>query len=84
MSHRDLARIEAIDTVLEAFKLDSRYKVMYNNLSHCYELYLSSNNSLLAEFGNMKDKLVEPAFKNSFSEIERKISAQSDRLKYQV
>ncbi len=84
MSNRDLSRIEAINTVLDAFKLDSRYKVKYNNLSYCYELYLSSNDSLLAEFGYREDKLIEPAFKNSFSEIERKISVQSDKLKYQV
>ena len=84
MSHRDLARIEAIGSVLDAFKLDSRYKVKYSNLNHCYQLFLNSNNSLLAEFGNKEAKLIEPAFKDSFSEIKRKITVQSDKLKYQV
>ena len=85
MSHRDLIRIEAVGNVLDAFKLDSRYKVKYSNLSHCYQLFLSSNNTLLAEFGNREDKLVEPAFKNSFTEIKRKIHlVETDKLKYQA
>ena len=84
MSHRDQLRIDAISCVLDAFKLDSRYKVKFNNLNHCYQLFLTSTNSLLAEFGYKEDKLIEPAFKSSFSEIERKITAQSDKLKYQA
>ena len=79
-----LARIELVGSVLDAFKLDSRYKVKYSNLSHSYQLFLNANNSLLAEFGNKKDRLVEPAFKDSFSEIKRKISTASDKLKYQA
>lgn len=83
MSNRaHLARIEVIGSVLDAFKIDSRYKVKYSNLSHSYQLYLNSNNTLLAEFGNQDDKLIEPAFKDSFTEIKRKITAQSDKLKY--
>ena len=84
MSHRDLIRIEVVGSVLDAFKVDSRYRVKYSNLSHCYQLFLNSNNTLLAEFGNKEDKLIDPAFKDSFSEIKRKITTQSDKLKYQV
>lgn len=87
MSNRPhLARMDIIGSVLEEFKCDSRYKVRYSNLSHSYQLFLNSTNELLAEFGNQKtkDKLVEPAFKTSFSEITRKISAKSDKLKYQA
>lgn len=87
MSRMHLARIELIGDVLDAFKCDSRYKVKYNNLHHSYQLFLNSNNSLLAEFGNQqaKDKLIEPAFKNSYSEIERKITSKlHDKMKYQA
>ena len=79
-----LARIETINSILDAFKCDSRYKVKYSNLSHAYQLYLNSTNTLLAEFGNQEDKLVDPAFKDSFSEITRKIIAASDKLRYQA
>ena len=85
MSNRiHLARIEVVGDVLDAFKVDSRYKVKYSNISHSYQLYLNSNNTLLAEFGNQCDKLVEPAFKDSFSEIKRKITAQSNKLKHKT
>ena len=85
MSNRThFTRIEIVGNILDAFKCDSRYKVKYSNLSHAYQLYLNSTNTLLAEFGNQIDKLVEPAFKDSFSEIERKICAKSDKLKYQA
>ena len=84
MSNRTyLARIETVCSILDAFKCDSRYRVKYSNISHSYQLYLNSNNTLLAEFGNQHDKLIDPAFKDSFSEIKRKISAASDKLKYQ-
>ena len=85
MSNRShLLRIETVDSILDAFKCDSRYKVKYSNLSHTYQLYLNSTNTLLAEFGNQDDKLVDPAFKDSFSEIKRKITAAADKLKYQA
>ena len=76
MSRSHLARIELIGDVLDAFKCDTRYKVKYNNLNHAYQLYLNATNELLAEFGNQetKDKLIEPAFRDSYSQIERKIS----------
>ena len=84
MSHRELFRINVIGSVLDSFKCDERYKVSYSNLSHSYQLFLKSNNTLLAEFGNKDDKLVDPAFRDSFSEIKRKITLQSDKLKYQI
>jgi hypothetical protein len=79
-----LGRIQIISDILDAFKIDSRYKVKFCNFGHCYQLFLASTGALLAEFGNLDDKLVEPAFKTSFCEIKRKILSESDKLKYQV
>lgn len=80
-------RLEVIRKVMDAFEKDERYVVEYwepsgsspavpkgnITLRPRYRLFLRSNNSLLAEFGEGGDVLVEYAFRDAFNEISRKI-----------
>ena len=79
-----IERIEIISTILATFKVDNRYIVSYDQENKNYKLFLASTGSLLAEFGKDTDNLVEHAFRDSFSEITRKITNTIDKLKYQV
>ena len=79
-------RLCAISHIIDVFSKDSRYIVNYANTEliepqSCFKLFLASTKQLLAEFTNDGSILFEYAFQSSFSEINKRIDKEVEKVR---